>query len=55
MTYLEIRAAYRITTTLGKYNSKWVVIRERDGKVMTEDHRVFVCCRWVKTWGESKL
>lgn len=38
-----------------KYLGKWVVIRRRDGKVMTEDHDPRVCLRWVKAWGPGKL
>jgi hypothetical protein len=54
MTYDEIRAAYRITTTLGKYGGDWIVIRKRDGKIMTSGS-VFTCCRWVAVWGNVRL
>lgn len=46
---------FKIITQLGKYNSRWVVIRNHDGKVMTEDSSVKVCLRWVKYWGPDKL
>ena len=33
---------------------RWVVIREADGKVMTEGD-LKTCLRWVKTWGNVDL
>jgi hypothetical protein len=46
---------FSIRCWLGRYGNNWVVIRERDGKVMTESASVRECCRWVRTWGPSRV
>jgi hypothetical protein len=45
---------YAIRTWANRFNGRWVVIRERDGKVMTEGS-VTTCLGWVATWGDVDL
>lgn len=44
---------YEIRTWAGKYSDRWVVIRNRDQKVMTEGN-VIHCIRWVNVWGNVR-
>jgi len=37
----------------GRYSNRWVVVRLRDGRVMTEGD-VKTCLRWIKTWGAER-
>lgn len=41
---------FEVVCTAGKFADRWVVVRVRDRKVMTEG-AVTTCLAWVAVWG----
>lgn len=46
---------YEIVCKHGEHDGEWIVIRQRDGKIMMTSPRVKECLRWVATWGSTNL